>query len=470
MVRSLPDYRAVIEKHLDSATTRSLVRSNCLSDIVEDDLFRLTEIVNDLGKSSPLYKPFKSVRKRLEIATKTPADGEQEADVHRLWRKAMHQLPLALGMLSSAAKQLKHEKKTEVIAVIDSLVEKALGHLVALAARRLPAKLQPPSMSQGQAFELIGQGAGYWALADADRTVVALVSKADDNKQFEQLKERWTMAQAISEKGQPHAHLIASMPFLHAFFDYARGERVGDLYQAAAGAAPSDPKVTRVKEALRGVGQALRSIADIQVTGCGGIQRSNPSEPRSALCGKSPNPDRFFAGQQRLLNNILTSPEKPELLEKKLTIAPKTITYVNTWFKQYFLDTSALRLAHTDPHLRNFVYDSSSRGVAILDWERAQVLPEAVMLGRLYHCNTYCDNQGALCEDLFRDILSGYEPDETKQNNLLVMARRAATVHQYTYVCLKMFHTVFRTPRDKQSVERYARRIVAAVKLETPDS
>jgi len=467
------DYCLHVGKNIDLGNLPAFVRFPDLKEHVSNTLAELDSLLQTASAPDGLRAIFASVVKRVGFAGLEPPDRGRRPTEHQLWCKALYQLPIALATLSLRARDFAGEHSQRIQQNVDTLTDKTLGYLVTIAARRLPQRYRTNDLSAGVvdiSFSVIGQGAGYWAVANTERTLVALVAKTNEVDTLERLRHRWVMAKEISCiprcAGHPRAHLVATTPFVHAFFDFAQGDSVAGLYQALRQPSRSSSDAQRFRTALRGVGARLRCISDVPVEGFGDVVRSAAASGGYIIKGSCNTAEGFFSEHNRILTSASRSAEVRDFLVSDCGIESDALVVMRSWFQDTFLRAKRTCLTHPDPHLGNFLYNFSSRQATILDWERAVVAPEPVMLGRMLQFTTFCDAKGELRDALFQQIMGGYEPDSARREKLISDARRAAAVQLLTLLVRPARSGAHQHSHERR-LKQVARKVNALVQIES---
>jgi len=469
-VRAVQDYCLHVGKNIDLGNLPPFVRIPKLKEHVSNNLAELASLLQGANAPEGLRTIFASVVKRVNFASaETPDRGKKNE--YQVWCKALYQLPIALATLSLRAREFHGEHSQRIQHNVDALTDKTLGYLLMIAARRLPEQLRAENPSPNDvciSYSVIGQGAGYWAVANTERTLVALVLKTSESDTLDRLRQRWVMAREIARipkcAGQPRAHLVATTPFVHAFFDFAPGDSVAGLYQVLRQPSRTNSDVFRYSTALRGIGILLRSISDVPVEGFGEVVRSASVRGGYIVRGKCHTAEEFFSEHDRIISSASGRGEIRDFLSAHCCIDSKALEVMRGWFEDTFLRAERTCLTHPDPHFGNFLYNFRTREATILDWERAVVAPEPVMLGRMLQFTTLCDSNGEFRDALFQQIMRGYEPGSTRRETPTSNARKAAAVQQLTLLVRPARSGVTRGSHERR-LQQVAHKVNALVRL-----
>lgn len=466
----MQDYCLHVGKNIDLGNLPPFVRFPKLKEHVSNNLAELASLLQGANAPEGLRTIFASVVKRVNFAS-TEAPDRGKKNEHRLWCKALYQLPIALATLSIQARDFQGEHSQHIQQNVDALINKTLGYLVTIAARRLPEQIRGENSlahNLGISYSVIGQGAGYWAVANTERTLVALVAKTNESDTLDRLRQRWVISREIARiptcAGHPRAHLVATTPFVHAFFDFAHGDSVAGLYQVLRQPSRTNSDVLRFRTALRGIGILLRSISVVPVEGFGDVVRSGSVSGGYIVKGKSRTAEEFFLEHDQIISSANRSGEVRDFLSAHCGIDSKALEVMRGWFEDTFLRAERTCLTHPDPHFGNFLYNFRTRQATILDWERAVVAPEPVMLGRMLQFTTFCDSDGELRDALFQQIMRGYEPDSARRETLISDARKAAAVHLLTLLVRPARSGMTRGSHERR-LQQVAHKVNALVRL-----
>jgi len=400
-----------------------------LKEHIKAELDLVGKKISESSQNKAIEKAFNSVQKRVRLS-------EDPVWSH----KAIYQLPIALNYLSCLVNNSASAREAGLPEASSALIEQTLIYLVSAAAHRLPKDLHSADGNESKNFKLVGQGSSYWALSDSSSGVVALVAKRSDKDSFNCLRQRWEMSKRLAPFNQPKGLLIATLPFLHAFFECAPGVRLKDIYIGALNSNQTrTPARDELITAALTAGRLVRSVADLPVNGFGKFIREIKTHADGHKVklwrGESESIADAFKLQQAVFCPDLGRQEKILLLLKRIGVDKESYTKVSSWYQEIFLGSHRPCFSHPDPHLGNYLYDQKSQKISILDWERVVVAPEPVMLGRIFQFWSAFSKDGAVNKVLFNYFMKGYEPVEQKRDTLGQLAIKAAAVRYLAYAC-----------------------------------
>jgi hypothetical protein len=419
-----PDFIPHLENEQRRLSPQSFLKNSFRGLAADVALTRkaLEEFVGTYAQDSLVGPLLVRVLAKIDLISEGKEGCEQE----------LYKLPLSLAELESQLGAPEYQHLLLLRVLFNKFLENTLNQLLQVTSKRLPPGNAGSGPDESRLeFKIIGEGASFWALRDDKSRIVALVAKKSEADSFERLKQRYEISKFFKRhkiKDQIDCKLITSAPFLHAFFTFAPGETIREIWLRAYKSKSTDD-TARLHSAARGAGEIARQVAGIKVEGLGDISiEAFKTEPiRGREC--TTTTDKYFRSETTFL-----APEtKSQLHLDYLGLNERSFTKLRDWFKEAYIEEHMRCISHSDPHLGNWQYDgdNSSGRVAMLDLERTAIVPEPVMLGRILCVWSRWPASTEIDLGLFNSFVEGYESDANKRANLTHLAMKAAAVHMY---------------------------------------